>query len=72
MWKILSPTRTTGQAQEEDLHLGEGEEEEDPRSSQTTIQEIHTSTASITEEDIAPRGAQKPRRITPGFSKRKQ
>jgi hypothetical protein len=31
MYKILSLTRTTDQAQEEDLHPGEGEEEEDPR-----------------------------------------
>jgi hypothetical protein len=72
MWKILNPTRTTDQAREEDLHLGEGEEEEDPRNSQITIQEICTSTASITEEDIAPKGVQKPKRISPGFSKRKQ
>jgi hypothetical protein len=72
MWKILSPIRTTDQAQEEDLHLGEGEGEENPRNSQTTIQEIHTSTASITEEDIAPKGAQKPRRILLEFSKRRQ
>jgi hypothetical protein len=72
MWKILSPIRTTDQAQEEDLHLGEGEGEEIPRNSQTTIQEIHTSTASITEEDIAPKGAQKPRRILLEFSKRRQ
>jgi hypothetical protein len=72
MWKILSPIRTTDQAQEEDLHLGEGEGEENRRNSQTTIQEIHTSTASITEEDIAPKGAQKPRRILLEFSKRRQ
>jgi hypothetical protein len=71
MWKILNPIRTTDLAQEEDLHPGEGEGEgeEDPRNSQTIIQEIHTSTASITEEDIAPK---KPRRILPEFSKRKQ
>jgi hypothetical protein len=70
MWKILSPTRITDQAQEEDLHPGEGEE--DPRNSRTTIQEIHTSTASITEEDISLKGAQKLRRILSGFSKRRQ
>jgi hypothetical protein len=63
MWKILSLTRTTDQAQEEDLHPGEGEGGEDPWNSQITIQEIRTSTASITGEDIAPKGAQKPRRI---------
>jgi hypothetical protein len=72
MWKILSLTRTTDQAQEEDLHPVEGEGGEDPRNSQITIQEIRTSTASITEEDIAPKGAQKPRRISPEFSKRRQ
>jgi hypothetical protein len=55
MWKILGPIRTTDQAQEEDLHPGEGEGEEDSRNSQTTIQEIRTSTASITEEDITPK-----------------
>jgi hypothetical protein len=57
MWKILSPTRITDQAQEEDLHPGEGEGEEDPRNSQTTIQDIRTFTTSITEEDIALKGA---------------
>jgi hypothetical protein len=74
MWKILSPIRTTGQALEEDLHPGEGEGEgeEDPRNSQTTIQDIRTSITSITEEDITPKGAQKPRRILPGFGKRRQ
>jgi hypothetical protein len=61
MWKILIPIRTTDQTQEEDLHPGEGEGEEDPRNSQTTIQEICTSIAGITEEDIAFKGAQKPR-----------
>jgi hypothetical protein len=34
-------------------------------------QEIHTSTANITEEVIAPNGAQKPRRTLLEFSKRK-
>jgi hypothetical protein len=29
-WKILNPIRTIDQAQEEDLHQGEGEGEEDP------------------------------------------
>jgi hypothetical protein len=72
MWTILSLIRTTDQAQEEDLHPSEREGEEDPQNSQITIQEIRTSTVSITEEDIAPKGAQKPRKILPGFSKRKQ
>jgi hypothetical protein len=63
MWKILSPTRTTDQAQEEGLHPREGEGGEEPRNSQITTQEICTSTVSITEEDIAPKGAQKLRRI---------
>jgi hypothetical protein len=71
MWKILSPTRITDQAQEEDLHPEEGEGEEDPRNSQITIQD-RTSTASIMEEDIAPKGAQKPKRTLPKFSKRRQ
>jgi hypothetical protein len=68
MWKILSPIRTTEQTQEEDLHLGE----EDPLNSQTITQEIHTSTVNITEEVIVPKDAQKPRRILPEFSKKKQ
>jgi hypothetical protein len=72
MWKILSLTRTIDQAQEEDSQTEEGEEEEDHRNSRTTIQEIRTSTTSITEGDIAPNGAQKPKRTSPGFSKRKQ
>jgi hypothetical protein len=76
MSKILNPIRRIDQALEEDLHPeegeGEGEGEEDPQSSQTTIQEIRTSTASIMEEDIAQKGAQKPRRILLGFSKRRR
>jgi hypothetical protein len=72
MWKILSLTRITDQAQEEDLHQGEEERGDDPRDSQITIQEIRTSTANIMEEDIAPKGAQKPRRISQEFSKRRQ
>jgi hypothetical protein len=58
-WKIINPFRTIDQTQEEDLHLGEeeGEGEVDPRNSQTTTREIHTSTASITEEVITPKGA---------------
>jgi hypothetical protein len=73
MWKILSPIRTIDQAQEEDLHPGEGEGEgeEDPRNSQTTTQGIHTFTTNITEVVIAPKGAQKPRRILLEFSKRR-
>jgi hypothetical protein len=57
MWKILSPIKTTDQAQEGDLHPREEEGEEDPWNLQTTDQEIHTFTASITEEVIAPKGA---------------
>jgi hypothetical protein len=72
MWKILSLIRTTDQTQEEDSHPGAGEGEEDPRNSQTTTQEIHTSTASIREVVIVPKGAQKPRRILLEFSKRRQ
>jgi hypothetical protein len=55
-WKTLSPTRTTGQVRETDLHLEEGEGEEDPRNSQITTEEIHISTASIMEEAIAHKG----------------
>jgi hypothetical protein len=81
-WKIPSLIRTIDQAQEEALHPGdgeregegekegEGEGEEDPRNSQTITQEIHTSTVNITEEVIAPKGAQKPRRTLLEFSKR--
>jgi hypothetical protein len=72
MWKILSLMRTTDQTQEEDSHPGEGEGEEDPRNSQITIQEIHTSTANITEDVIVPKGAQKPRRILLEFTKKRQ
>jgi hypothetical protein len=74
MWKILSLIRTTDQTQEEDLHPGEreGEGEEDPRNLQITIQEILTSTASITEEVTVTKGAQKPRIILLEFSKRRQ
>jgi hypothetical protein len=71
-WRILSPIRTTDQAQEEDLHQEEGEGEEHPRNSQITTQEIHTSTASTTEEVTVPKGAQKSRRIFLEFCKRRQ
>jgi hypothetical protein len=70
-WRILSLTKTTDQAQEEDLHPEEGEEEEDHRDSRITTQEARTSIVSIIEEDIAPKGAQKPRRTSREFSKRK-
>jgi hypothetical protein len=69
MWKILSLTRTTDQAQEEDSHPGEGEE--DPRDSRITTQETRISIVSIMEEGIALKGAQKPRRTSQEFSKRK-
>jgi hypothetical protein len=71
MWKILTLTRTTDQAQEEDSHLGEGEEEEDPGDSRITTRETRISIVSIMEEDIALKGAQKPRRTLQEFSKRK-
>jgi hypothetical protein len=71
MWKILSLTRTVDQAQEEDSHPGEGEEEEDPRNSGTTTQKTRTSIVSIMEDDTTPKGAQKPRRTSQEFSKRK-
>jgi hypothetical protein len=59
------------QAQEEVMHLEEEEGEEDPRNSQITTQEIHTSTANIMEEVITPKGSQKPRRTSLEFNKRK-
>jgi hypothetical protein len=62
MWKILSLTRTADQAQEEDSRPREGEEEEDPRDSRITTQETRIFIVNIMEEDIALRGAQKPRR----------
>jgi hypothetical protein len=72
MWRILSLTRTTDQTQEEDLHLGEEEGGRTPRDSRITIQEIHTSIASIMGEGIAPKGVQEPRRISQEFSKRRR
>jgi hypothetical protein len=46
-------------------------EEEDPRDSRITTQETRTSIVSIMEEDTAPKGAQKPRRTSQKFSKKK-
>jgi hypothetical protein len=57
--------------QEDDLHLGEEKGGEDPRDSRITIQETRTSIVSIMEEGIAPKGAQKPRRTSQEFNKRK-
>jgi hypothetical protein len=71
MWKILSLTRTADQAQEEDSHPGEGEEEEDPRDSRIITQKTCTFIVSIMEVDTALKGAQKPRRTSQEFSKRK-
>jgi hypothetical protein len=52
-------------------YLEEEEGEEDPRNSQITTQEIHTSTANIMEEVIEPKGAQKPIRTSLESNKRK-
>jgi hypothetical protein len=71
MWKILSLTKIADQAQEEDLHPGEGEEEEDPRDSRITTQETRISIVSIMEEDTTLKGAQKPRKTSQEFRKRK-
>jgi hypothetical protein len=71
MWKIPSLTRTADQAREEDSHPGEGEEEEDPRDSRITTQGTRISIVSIMEEDIALRGAQKPRKTSQEFRKKK-
>jgi hypothetical protein len=72
MWKILSLTRTAGQTQEEDSHLGEGEEEEDPLSLANHNSKDRTSIVSIMEEDTTLKGVQKPRRTWQEFSKRKR
>jgi hypothetical protein len=69
--KIISLTRTADQEQEEESHPEEGEEEEDPRDSGITTQETRTSIVSIMEEDTTPKGAQKPRRTSQEFSKKK-
>jgi hypothetical protein len=71
MWKILSLARTADQAQEEDLHPGEGEEEEDPRDLRITTQKTRISIVSIMEEDTIMKGAQKPRKTSQEFSKKK-
>jgi hypothetical protein len=71
MWKIISLTRTADQAQEEDSHPEKGEEEVDPRESRITTQETSTSIVNIMEEDTTPKGAQKPRRTSQEFSKKK-
>jgi hypothetical protein len=70
-WKTLSSIRTIDQAQEDVLHLGEEEWEEDPQKFRIMTQKIHTSTANIMEEAIAPNRAQKPKRTLLEFSKRK-
>jgi hypothetical protein len=64
-WKIPhhSSTKTTGQAQEEVFCQEEEEGEEELRKSKIMIQEIHTFTADITEEIIALKLAQKPKRM---------
>jgi hypothetical protein len=68
-WKTLSSIWIIDQAQEQVMHLKEEEGEEDPRNSQITTQEIHTCTANIMEEVIAPKGARKPRRTLIEFNK---
>jgi hypothetical protein len=71
-WKILNLTRTTGQAQEADSRLEEGEEEEDPQGSRITTPKSSTSIASTMEEGIAQKDAQKPRKTWKEFSKKKR
>jgi hypothetical protein len=61
-WKICSSIKTTDQAQEEVLHLGEEEGEEDPRKFKIMTQKTHISIANIMEDDIAPKRAQKLKR----------
>jgi hypothetical protein len=59
MLETLIHSKTAGQAPGEDSVPEEGGEEEEPQDSSTTTQEIPTSTASIMEEDTAPKGAQR-------------
>jgi ABC-type oligopeptide transport system ATPase subunit len=49
-WKTLNSIRTIDQAQEEVLHLGEEEGEEDPRKFRNMTKKTHTSIANIMEE----------------------
>jgi hypothetical protein len=72
MWKILNLTRATGQAQEVDSRLEEGEGEEDPRDSRITTPKTRTSIASIMEEGTTQKDARKPRKTWKEFSKRKR
>jgi hypothetical protein len=71
MLEILSRNKTAGQVPEEDSVPEEGGEEEEPQASRTTTQEIPTSTASIMEEAIAPKGAQRQRRTWHESNKKK-
>jgi hypothetical protein len=68
MWKILSRTRTTDQAQEEDSHPGEGEEGEDP---ETHESQPKRPVLLLSVSWKALKGAQIPRRTSQEFSKRK-
>jgi hypothetical protein len=61
-WKILSSIRTIDRAQEEVMHLGEEEGEEDPRRFRIMSQKTHTSISNIMEEAIAPKRAQRLKR----------
>jgi hypothetical protein len=61
-WKIPSSNRTIDQAQEEVLHLGEEEGEEDPRKFRIMIQRTHTSTTNNMEEATTPKCAQRQKR----------
>jgi hypothetical protein len=57
MWKIHSSTNIVNQAHEEVLCLEKEEGEEDPRKFRIMTQKIHTFTANIMEEVIAPKRA---------------
>jgi hypothetical protein len=58
----LNSIRTTDQAQEEVLHLGEEEGEQDPRKFKIMTQKTHTSIGNIMEEAITPKHAHKLKR----------
>jgi hypothetical protein len=57
-WKTRSSIRTTDHAQEEVLHLGEEEGEEDPQKFKIMTQKTHISIANLMEEATTPKRAQ--------------
>jgi hypothetical protein len=72
MSEIHNLNKATGRAPGEDSIPEEGGEEENPQDLRTITQKILTSIASIMGGAIAPKGAQKRRRIWQEFSKKKR